>query len=540
MKIILENVDTKEQRVIEEENMITNGLSELIKGFGPLGGSLLGKLIDEEGLYKYKSVTDLFKGVMLFDSTIDEDVSHIYETDSEVVGCASNIPYTGANQKMGSYNATESGKVEGGYKFVWDFATSQANGEISCACLTTVDGGRIGYGFDKSYTDCQASISDFSSLRANAKNVVYTKGFQDIANLSPIHSSYFDGVRNRIYTIKNGHSFESYSNATDFAQSLLVTKSITFVESRFPFTNISALDNFAAYTTRDIFSHAFNSSSTTINSSKIREYESCDPLSEIEVKMPDELASYISNKYLDTSKLYKWYLCASFDEGYCYIYFFPPKTTSDATLGVSEDLYVWKISMSDFSSNYFKVRNTTGLTLSPGNRYTPNFLNGRDFKEPILVTNDYTYMVIGTNLYVIDNVDNTNVKKVKGLDGTDLQLNEIYGIQNYYRMNDNMYIVNYYTSLINNINPRTGVSKVLYCSHKRESSTSIGGIKNVFGTNLICIPLSDSAATIFFYGFALGIFPNLLMTINNLDTPVTKTNSETMKVIYTITQAEGA
>jgi hypothetical protein len=38
--------------------------------------------------------------------------------------------------KRGSLNTTESGAVENGYKFVWDFATDKANASINSLALT--------------------------------------------------------------------------------------------------------------------------------------------------------------------------------------------------------------------------------------------------------------------------------------------------------------------------------------------------------------------------------------------------------------------
>ena len=50
--------------------------------------------------------------------------------------------------RRGSFNEIESGKItdsEGkviGFRYVWDFTTSQSNGQIACACLTSANGGK--------------------------------------------------------------------------------------------------------------------------------------------------------------------------------------------------------------------------------------------------------------------------------------------------------------------------------------------------------------------------------------------------------------
>lgn len=44
--------------------------------------------------------------------------------------------------KEGAGTLLKAKKIDGGYKFVWDFATSQANGIISTICLTNTLAGR--------------------------------------------------------------------------------------------------------------------------------------------------------------------------------------------------------------------------------------------------------------------------------------------------------------------------------------------------------------------------------------------------------------
>ncbi|MFR0870098.1 MAG: hypothetical protein ACLSG5_01235 [Oscillospiraceae bacterium] len=64
---------------------------------------------------------------------------------NEEIGHAG-IANTNTDTSIGTYNANESGRIENGkgYRHVWDFASDKANGEISCICLTTKDGGTNG------------------------------------------------------------------------------------------------------------------------------------------------------------------------------------------------------------------------------------------------------------------------------------------------------------------------------------------------------------------------------------------------------------
>lgn len=76
-------------------------------------------------------------GILLFSDTIEEDSNKYYAPSANpCVGYASNNVNGTTNIMRGSMNLTETKKLDNGYKFVWDFTTSQANGTISCVALT--------------------------------------------------------------------------------------------------------------------------------------------------------------------------------------------------------------------------------------------------------------------------------------------------------------------------------------------------------------------------------------------------------------------
>jgi len=76
-----------------------------------------------------------FAGCLLTDIENDTSISMIAH-NAKVIAQASNNAYTGTNLRRGSFNTNESGDVPGGYRFVWDWTTSQGNGEIKSVCLT--------------------------------------------------------------------------------------------------------------------------------------------------------------------------------------------------------------------------------------------------------------------------------------------------------------------------------------------------------------------------------------------------------------------
>lgn len=143
-KIELKNEKTGEIQVVEKDNMITKALEGLFNDWF----SLLG--LSEEIRYPSNwKVTQFLPicpnslgGILLFENTLDESDSLIYAPiDNNIIACASNTVNTGTDTKQGSLNIVESGIIENGYKFVWDFNTSQGNGQISALSLTHKDGG---------------------------------------------------------------------------------------------------------------------------------------------------------------------------------------------------------------------------------------------------------------------------------------------------------------------------------------------------------------------------------------------------------------
>lgn len=84
---------------------------------------------------KVTPLRQFFQGCYLTSEENDPSISMI-AYNSDIVAQASSNAYSGVNTKRGSYNANESGAVANGYKFVWDWNTSQGNGDIKSVCLT--------------------------------------------------------------------------------------------------------------------------------------------------------------------------------------------------------------------------------------------------------------------------------------------------------------------------------------------------------------------------------------------------------------------
>ncbi len=144
MKIELTDVNTGRTQTVTEHNMVTNALQEI---FRPLGlAKDPSKMYESFAPYYQK----LLGGILLFDSEIEENPENLYPpAKARLVGCAAYGQQNNTTGTLrGGYNQTESelNLSERYMKYVYDFATSQANGTIASVCLTHVNGGFTSYG----------------------------------------------------------------------------------------------------------------------------------------------------------------------------------------------------------------------------------------------------------------------------------------------------------------------------------------------------------------------------------------------------------
>ena len=226
----LTDVNTGEVEVIEDSNMITNGLQEFLRTYGYFGCDVL-----SDGNVRTNSLwVNLLGGLFLFDTALDEDVNNTFmPAGVKMIGNGSkDVSNSGAVTELGSYNATESGlQSDGSIKFVYDFSTEQANGNIACACLTSKVGGYIGMGNDSNryYNDSyvlNAYISDnnhycYSGIDGATNGASYM--------LYPVYSEnaiYFTNPYNIIYS--SAYASQHWS----------VTKKIQILKVRAGFTSV--------------------------------------------------------------------------------------------------------------------------------------------------------------------------------------------------------------------------------------------------------------------------------------------------------------
>lgn len=144
MKIELTDVHTGKKETLVEHNMVTDALAQIFKPLGLV--KTPGYLMNSWAPYYQK----LLGGLLLFDSNIEENAEGYYPpVTAKLVGSAAyGLQNNTTGTARGGYNQTESelNMNDRFMKYVYDFTTSQANGTISCVCLTHLNGGFTSYG----------------------------------------------------------------------------------------------------------------------------------------------------------------------------------------------------------------------------------------------------------------------------------------------------------------------------------------------------------------------------------------------------------
>lgn len=179
-EIQLTNVKTGEVKTYHDDNMITNGLAEFMKNHGMLCGTPFTDAV------KSDLINTLLGGILLFDTALTESAGNTRLTDGikMTANAAQGVTHTGDPSELGSYDANESGWQNAAhtvYRHVFTWTTSQGNGRIASACLTSKPHGYVGEGNSTSktqVTDNTLNLFTYSSeeyLNNNTKMVLMIK-----------------------------------------------------------------------------------------------------------------------------------------------------------------------------------------------------------------------------------------------------------------------------------------------------------------------------------------------------------------------------
>lgn len=453
-RIELTDVNTGEVEVHENHNMVTNALRDVLK---PLGLCKRPSRFLSELTPYYKN---LLGGILCFDKEIPENANDYYPpADASLVGCAAyGVQNNTKNTFRGGFNQTESEiNLKDRYvKYVYDFATSQANGTIASVCLTHKNGGFTSYGsknvsYNRDYPLMQSIAED---------SLQYVYPDRTGANTSSKYSGMTMGKTELIFVIDRDKDCAYYFKIMD-SKHIHITKRRTFLKS------VSILDNV---------------------------YNSKPLIEEIEVPElgTDLRIGYWGYNYDPVTDCL--YIC----------------TYKDYRVDPNTAYLVTEIKMDTWKVKQYEVTNTTGKYLRSDSSWqmfvTDGYLYVKGYESPYEL-----YKIQMTNPANVVKFTRTNVSSINGVPKFVIN-GRIY----YENGNDQLLIADTAT---NEIMPPEAQSLF-------NSSYNLN-VTPVRNEPLIYFADYGTWSTAGWY-----MMCNYLATINNLDTPVTKTADKTMKITY--------
>lgn len=183
----------KEIYAAHDTNMVTNALENILNP--PIECMFAGADLRTV----YQNITPIYKialgGIMLWQDYIPESAEQILPPEGAVEVAHAGGAYTGNDLMRGSYNATESGVIENGYRHVWDFGTERGNCSFSAITLTSLVGGQTGW-------SGHADMAPFFDSPARFKNTNYQNSY--ITGLETVSAdsnlTFIGRFRKNVYT----------------------------------------------------------------------------------------------------------------------------------------------------------------------------------------------------------------------------------------------------------------------------------------------------------------------------------------------------
>ena len=210
-KIELYNPKTRIKTVTEHDNQFqASVLANFMKDFGYFDANLF-----RSNTFNGRPFwANLVGGIFLFRDAITVGQEFMPAGNKMVGNGSYGVSNNGTPVELGSYNAIESSATTSGITQVYDFTTSQANGTIGCVCLTSADGGLIGYGNPSgsdltrkiSLTNCQNPRTALGNRECLYNNYIYSfpasvsNGSMQITKtrVPATQGSVFDGISETI------------------------------------------------------------------------------------------------------------------------------------------------------------------------------------------------------------------------------------------------------------------------------------------------------------------------------------------------------
>ena len=475
-KIELTDVVMGEKQIFEKHNLVTNAISNI---FQPT----LGHLASEEILRGYiPAYKGLLGGLLLFEEPMPENVNTIYPpAGNKLIGCGRfETTNTTANTMLGSYNMSESAydATNKKMKFVYDFGTSQGNGTIASICLTHADAGYGAYRGDDAVNPFAVELckSCFETPSSSTNYRDLRIGKADMYTKATTGSS-----ANTLLFVCDVD--------TDFAYYLKLasTTNVVIYKKPMAFKNISLFDN--------------------------------------------SIVTEVANITLTTS--------LKNNIGYCFdlkddaLYLFSTEETSSITSG--KKVYITKIEFNTWAVTQYEIINSTGAVLSA--TANGSYSTGIGCRY-CFVHNGYAYLRTNTSPYIVYKVQlggNGEFVQLQGNSGT-VEIAPIMAQDGYvywhYASGSTSSNRMYISDAESNTLYKSGVSTLEHYSYNsggygRGASPSVVRMRNY---PMLAFTSAGTTTDRVEYVY----FADYLATINNLGTPITKVNTQTMKITYTI------
>lgn len=147
--IELTNVNTGEKAIIEDNNKVTDFIKEFYNTEVANVNSTPVYWDEREQRENFDAWFKKYtQGLMLFKEVVDENAIWPYGGLTQVGRGTSETTFVTGENDRGIFNSTESifDYNNKHYRYVWDFQTNQGNGIINAVCLTGIRGGRCGFG----------------------------------------------------------------------------------------------------------------------------------------------------------------------------------------------------------------------------------------------------------------------------------------------------------------------------------------------------------------------------------------------------------
>lgn len=192
--IELKNHKTGLRERIEGHNDVTEALQTAINYF-----TLIGRTMNLEPI-----VNSLLGGLILTDKELSGADVYL-PGDAYIIGSG----FQGSNTEspiVGTYNSTESGldSSQRIYTHVWDFATSQANGNIKALGLTTSLGGQYPHTINTTYSSTVQTSSNIIYLDEENNDLYYCTGNGSAQPILKAHFNFKDLMLHCKYNELNG------------------------------------------------------------------------------------------------------------------------------------------------------------------------------------------------------------------------------------------------------------------------------------------------------------------------------------------------